>query len=102
VRLRILDEAEAEMLHAVKWYENQQDGLGSIFLVRVARALIDVRKNPDRHVQVGKRRSGVAIRQRAMRKHPYSIIYEVHPGQVVVLAVAHASRRPNYWRRRKA
>jgi len=35
-----------------------------------------------------------------MRRFPYSLIYNVEDQQIRVLAVAHHSRRPVYWRDR--
>ena len=32
-----------------------------------------------------------------LRKLPYSLIYEIIAGETVILAVAHARRRPYYW-----
>ncbi|HEY6327876.1 MAG TPA: type II toxin-antitoxin system RelE/ParE family toxin [Blastocatellia bacterium] len=40
-------------------------------------------------------------RRYLMRRFPYSIIYTVTPEEIRVLAVAHHSRRPGYWRNRK-
>jgi hypothetical protein len=36
-----------------------------------------------------------------MRRFPYSLIYTVIGDEVRILAVAHHSRRPGYWRGRK-
>ncbi len=35
-----------------------------------------------------------------MRRFPFQIVYEVHPEEVVVVAVAHLRMRPGYWRGR--
>lgn len=36
-----------------------------------------------------------------LRRFPLSVIYSVRSGEVRVLAVAHHSRRPGFWRDRK-
>ena len=41
------------------------------------------------------------IRRFLLPGFPYLIVYESFDTEVFVYAVAHASRRPNYWRRRK-
>jgi hypothetical protein len=41
------------------------------------------------------------IRRLLLQDLPYVVIYETFENEVFVYAVAHASRRPNYWRRRK-
>lgn len=40
-------------------------------------------------------------RRLVMRHFPYSIVYTLAPKEIQVLAVAHQSRRPGYWRKRK-
>lgn len=36
-----------------------------------------------------------------LRRFPYSIIYQLKPDEIRVIALAHQSRRPGYWRGRK-
>ena len=40
-------------------------------------------------------------RRLVMRRFPYSLIYSVVDQQIRILAVAHQSRRPDYWRDRQ-
>ncbi len=40
-------------------------------------------------------------RRLLMRRFPYGVIYTMAGEQIRVLAVAHSSRRPGYWRRRR-
>lgn len=40
-------------------------------------------------------------RRMVMRHFPYSIIYTIATQEIQVLAVAHQSRHPGYWRKRK-
>jgi hypothetical protein len=35
-----------------------------------------------------------------VRRHPYLVVYAVLPDQLVVLAIAHTSKKPGYWRER--
>jgi plasmid stabilization system protein ParE len=39
-------------------------------------------------------------RRYIMRRFPYSLIYTIVAEEIRILAVAHHSRRPGYWRRR--
>jgi hypothetical protein len=36
-----------------------------------------------------------------VRRFPFSLVYGSYEGRLVVIAVAHGSRRPGYWRDRK-
>jgi plasmid stabilization system protein ParE len=40
-------------------------------------------------------------RRLVMHRFPYTVVYFVAEQEIRVLAVAHQSRRPGYWRRRK-
>ncbi|MBY0228599.1 MAG: type II toxin-antitoxin system RelE/ParE family toxin [Gemmataceae bacterium] len=41
-------------------------------------------------------------REAILIRHPYSVIYRVEEdGIVLVVAVAHSSREPGYWQRRR-
>jgi toxin ParE1/3/4 len=35
-----------------------------------------------------------------LRRYPYSLVYRVKPSMIEVIAVAHAKRRPGFWRDR--
>jgi len=36
----------------------------------------------------------------AARRDPFSIIYRVESGRILIVAVAHGHRRPGYWKSR--
>ena len=45
----------------------------------------------------GTRAAGPLIRKATIQRFPYVIAFEKHEQYVLVLAVAHAKRRPLYW-----
>ena len=45
----------------------------------------------------GTRAAGPLIRKATIQRFPYVIGFEKHEHHVLVLAVAHAKRRPLYW-----
>jgi plasmid stabilization system protein ParE len=88
------DEAEA----AVRWYNERVPGLGGDFRLELFAGIERIREQP--HVWPFS-----AYDQRARRfllaRFPYSIVYLAGNDDIVtVVAVAHAKRRPGYWRRR--
>ena len=97
---RFLDEALAEAEAAAGWYESQQRGLGVDFHQALDEALDVIETDPRRFGQLETIRTAREIRRIMLRRFPYYVVYEVQAEKVVVLAVAHAGRRPNYWRRR--
>lgn len=100
MKLRVLSTAEAEASEAACWYDDQSTGLGELFLVEYAAALSAIEQAP---LRFGLLETDLASRLRRciLRRFPYALIYEVLPEKVVVLAVAHTSRRPGYWRDRE-
>ena len=41
-----------------------------------------------------------AARRIPLRRFPFFVIYRIHEDYVEVMALAHTSRKPNYWRAR--
>lgn len=99
-RVRILDEAAEEAIEAAAWYEQKRTGLGVEFSQAVNAAL-DLLE--DEIVPLANM-PGVAGAQGAkrlvLRRFPYDIVVREHPEEIIVVAIAHQSRRPGYWRYR--
>ncbi len=94
-RLVIRTEAEAELLEAFRWYEQQQAGLGEELLECVETTLAQIQDSPERYGAVQGE-----IRRALVRRFPYGVFYLVRRDAIVVLAVFHASRDPKRWRTR--
>ncbi len=93
--------AEREAAEATDWYNARRDGLGREFLDELHSEFEAVESNPLRFAQVQPRSGTRELRQSRLRRFPYLVIYEVRSNNsLVVLAIAHASRRPDYWRSR--
>jgi plasmid stabilization system protein ParE len=80
---------------AIAFIEREQSGYGLLFYdaleVRFERLLT--------YPRMGKR-VGPNVRRLVMRAWRHSIIYSIEPHYLWVLAIAHQSRRKNYWRHR--
>lgn len=88
-------EAELELWQAVDYYEARGTGLGLDFEHEVSRAFCDVQDAPKRWPV---RRNGA--RCRLLRRFPYAVYYIELQAVVWIVAVAHMSRKPHYWRNR--
>ena len=97
---RLLPDAEAEAQATAQWYEDQQAGLGEQFLAAFVDGILQVERHPSRFPRVERLRVKREIRRCMLGRFPYSIVYEVRERDLLILAVAHAKRRPNYWRKR--
>jgi len=95
IGFRYLLPAEEEMTEAAKFYEEQAHGLGAEFLDDVQNAIDRLRANP----MLGQIVLG-ELRRSLLSRFPYSLIYSIEPDNILIVAVAHQRRRPNYWRER--
>ena len=87
--------AEVELAQAVQFYEHRQAGLG-LDLGRAARRAVDaIQKNPE-HCAL--RKDGT--RRCVLPRFPFILHYTELPEALWVLAFAHTSRKPGYWRAR--
>lgn len=96
MKLEILQEAEAELNHAVARYEAIEPGLGLRLKEEARKALFWIREHPDlpRLRPKGYRRVNLKVFR-------YYVAYHLWNETVWVLAIAHSHRRPEYWIGRK-
>ena len=99
MKVTLLKIAEAEFDDAVIHYESEQPGLGARFRSEVSRSLKRIVDFPSSYQSFGPR-----TRRCLIAKFPYGIIYKYDPdhGEVLVVAIAHLHRRPNYWVNRES
>lgn len=93
-------EAREELLRAVDWYDDRRLGLGGDFAQRVQEQvrLIEAFPHIGALVPLPQRRG--AVRRLRVARFPYAIVYVIRDETIFILAVAHGSRRPDYWRSR--
>ncbi len=95
--VRILAEAEAEV-DAIRRYLNAQSpGLGGRFLDELANTLESVASRPLSFAKLETLPDDQPYRRALLTTFRYAVIFELFESDVLVLAVAHASREPNYW-----
>ena len=94
--IRFLPEAEAELDDAIAYYEAQLVGLGIEFAREVRAGLARIEEFPDGWQLLSRR-----VRRYRLNRFPYGILYAVLDGEIVVVAVMHLHRKPDYWETRK-
>ncbi len=97
MRLELHPEARAELRSAALWYDERRPGLGDEFLAEVSAALGRICDAPDSYPAWPRTRATALLRKATIKRFPYVIAFEKHEQHVLVLAVAHAKRRPLYW-----
>ena len=85
-------DARAEFLAIIEYYEECTKGLGHRFRETVETEIEHILDMPFRF-----RVLHPPFRRCLVPKFPYSIIFSIEPEFILVIAVAHAKRKPGYW-----
>lgn len=92
--------AEAEFRYYIRRYESESAGLGDRLWSEIEAAISLISDFPS----VGEvvRRVGVkeVVRRVPLRHFPFLLVYRVYSDHIEVVALAHTSRKPRYWRGR--
>lgn len=95
-------DAESEFDADIDWYDERETGLGDRFEGQVLGAVDESADTPAAWpVWPGWDRQPV-VRSKGVTDFPYRVVYFVEGDLLTVVAVAHAKRRPGYWRERVA
>ena len=88
-------DAEAEMIEAAVYYEEQQPELGRRFLASVQDAINRILFNPHLYPVVDR-----DVRRCLTKTFPFGVLFRELPNKVVIMAVMHLHRDPDYWKNR--
>jgi plasmid stabilization system protein ParE len=88
-------DAKEELDGAVEYYEQCQTGLGLEFAEEVYAAIARIIQYPDAWSSLSRN-----SRRCLINRFPYGIIYQIKSRTLRIVAVAHLSRRPGYWKER--
>lgn len=84
--------ARQELEDAVRYYELEYSGLGRRFKEEVRKASLRMAEYPNSwSIERGE------VRKCLLHKFPYKLMYSVEEDHILVIAVAHQHRRPDYW-----
>ena len=94
-RVTYLSVAEVELAEAAQYYDEQQPSLGRDFLDAVRVATAAIQRNPELWAFYEK-----PVRAYRVQPFAYRLLYRELPDRIQIVAVAHVSRRPGYWKTR--
>jgi toxin ParE1/3/4 len=98
VHVELHPDARAELRSAALWYDERRSGLGDEFIIEVSVVLDRIGQAPDSYARwPGTQETPPLIRKAPLHQFPYLIAFEKHQRHSLVLAIAHAKRRPLYW-----
>lgn len=88
-------EADEELLEASAWYLARSASAAANFVRDVDHVMSRIAEAPERYplTRFGRRRF-------VLLNFPYDIVYRITSTKVEIVAIAHHSRRPGYWRSR--
>jgi plasmid stabilization system protein ParE len=95
MRYEFHPEAELELYEAALRYETEVTDLGRRFGDEVERVVRLLLGHPELGASVDE-----TLRHFVLRKFPFSVVYAVTADLIYILAIAHGSREPEYWRPR--
>ena len=95
MKLRLLEIAAIELSEAIRWYDAQAPGLGARFLSEIRAGGAKILSFPEAWHLLGD-----GVRRFRLRRFPYGMIYVIEGDEIVILAIAHQHRDPDFWRDR--
>ncbi len=77
------------------FYESRRSGLGGSFTAEIEAAIGRIVEAPEQFRAIEQ-----DVRRCLAHVFPYGVLFTVEQDIVLIIAVAHASRRPGYWQGR--
>jgi plasmid stabilization system protein ParE len=94
--IEYLPGAQRDFDESFDWYAERSARAAIGFALAVERAVESIIADPNRFP-----RTYAGCRYGLLRRYPFSVVFRDEPDRLVIMAVAHAKRRPGYWRKRK-
>lgn len=92
MKVEFFEAAQAELDQAFEWYEIQQKNLGVQFLNEFDQSIRRIVAYPNSYALIGGQ-----VRRCLIKRFPYGVLYGVDGDKVIIIAVAHLHRKPDYW-----
>ncbi len=95
IHARFVAPARQELLESVRFYDLEKPGLGRRLAAAVEEATLFALAFPlaGTPVQHG-------VRRVLVRGFPFAVVYRPEGNGITIFAIAHTSRKPEYWRTR--
>ena len=85
-------DADKEVDEIVDYYDGVEDSLGDEFFSELQNAITRVLRLPDAWQMVWP-----SARRCLLSRFPYQLVYQERPDGILIVAVMHLHREPNYW-----
>lgn len=84
--------AKQELEDAARFYELEYSGLGRKLKEEVRKAALRIAAYPE-----GWSIAHGDVRKCLLHKFPYKLLYAIEENHILIIAVAHQHRKPDYW-----
>jgi plasmid stabilization system protein ParE len=90
-----LEPAKAELEEVIAWYDQQRSGLGDEFAEEVQNTIQRILNHPRAWTSLSRN-----TRRCRTNRFPYGIVYAIKEDEILIVALMHLHRRPDYWKDR--
>jgi plasmid stabilization system protein ParE len=98
-QLRVLAEARQEFADALRYYRRQAPAFAEALALEYRQIVLHAQEFPDAGT-VEAASESTTVRRFLLHQFPYKVLITNLPDQIVVIAFAHAKRKPGYWLKR--
>ena len=95
-------ETEKEIRAAIEWYESEREGLGRELWEQLQATVSLISEHPSVGSVVHRAKVRGVARRVPLRRFPYFVVYRERADYIELVALAHMSRRPGYWKSRNS
>ena len=88
-------EAESEFFDAINYFEEQVEGMGNTFSREIFFTIRKITYFPFAWTLISRNARRILV-----NRFPFGIIYQLNDDEILIVAVMHLSREPNYWKGR--
>jgi plasmid stabilization system protein ParE len=94
--IEFLQGARVDFDESFDWYARRSARAAIGFSLAVDNAINSITADPARFPT-----THAGCRYCSLKKYPFTVVFHDNSDRLVIVAVAHAKRRPGYWRKRK-
>jgi len=92
MKIEYLKLAKLEFHDAISYYETEQKDLGKKFESNIKSSINRIKRFPTAYVKIQDE-----VRKCVLHKFPFNIMYSIEENHIVIIAIAHHHRKPDYW-----
>lgn len=95
MKIRFHPAARRELRRYQRWYLERSESAAAGFEQEIDQSIARIAEAPLRYPITRTNRRRIVL-----LKYPFDVIYRIRETEIEIVAVAHHSRRPDYWARR--